>query len=118
MSWKTIRLELAQAEDFPNGSAARSYMMRVPLDSADRIDEGELGGRPELATVRRFWPNEPDRMGRLVRDESGWTIDYGSVTGGLLFESSDMQIRLGSRLRLMEPDGGTRSYQVKFCARG
>src|SRR3546814_9571358 len=63
MSWTTIRLELARTPAFPNGSAARSYVLRLPLGSGGLIDEREYRIHPELATARRFWPNEPDRHG-------------------------------------------------------
>ena len=58
MNWKRIRLELARTEGFPEGSANRAYLLRLPLDSNGFIDEAARSNRPRWATVRRFWPSE------------------------------------------------------------
>ena len=65
--WNVVRLELARTPDFPEGSASRAYMLRVPLDRQGLIDEASLLSRPAMATVRRFWPNEPDQTGYGLR---------------------------------------------------
>ena len=31
MTWKTIRLELARTPEYPEGSAAHAYVLRLPL---------------------------------------------------------------------------------------
>src|SRR3546814_18312564 len=76
LSWTTIRLELARTPAFPNGSAARSYVLRLPLGSGGLIDEREYRIHPELATARRFWTNEPDRHGTLLHTGNGWALSY------------------------------------------
>ena len=76
MTWTTIRLELASSPAFPKGSVARSYVLRLPLGEDGVIDEPAYRAHPELATVRRFWPNEPDRHGSLLRTAEGWALAY------------------------------------------
>ena len=68
MTWKSVRLELAKTREFPNGSASRAYLLRLPLTDDGRIDEVALEELPDQATVRRLWPSEADVSGHLVRD--------------------------------------------------
>jgi hypothetical protein len=42
MTWKSIRLELARTKEFPEGSASRAYLLRLPLDDRGRIYESAL----------------------------------------------------------------------------
>lgn len=74
MSWKTIRLELAQTDEHPSGSAGRAYLIRLPLNAAGAVDQDALDERPTQATVRRFWPSEPDQSGRVERCGAGWAL--------------------------------------------
>ena len=118
MTWTTIRLELARTADFPNGSAARSYVMRLPLGGDGLIDEQEYRHHPELATVRRFWPNEPDRHGFLLRTADGWALSYqpGEEDDEILFRLDAHSIKPGSYLTLTEPDGERLPFIVKALA--
>ena len=70
MTWQSVRLELDRTQDFPSGSAVRAYLLRLPVDAEGRIDEAAMSRAPERATMRRFWPNEPDCSGyvRCVGD--------------------------------------------------
>lgn len=77
MSWKSIRLELGQTCEFPNGSASRAYLLRLPLAEDGTINARELDEAPEQATVRRLWPSEPDISGHLVRAADKWVILAG-----------------------------------------
>ncbi len=118
MTWTTIRLELARTPAFPNGSAARSYVMRLPLGRDGLIDESEYRHHPELATVRRFWPNEPDRHGYLLRTVDGWALSYepGEQDDEKLFRLDAHMILPGSYLTLTEPDGMSVPFVVKSLA--
>ena len=77
MNWKSIRLELGRTRDFPNGSASRAYVMRVPLTEDGTIDEQAVVSTPEQATVRRLWPSQPELRGHLVRLGSRWAFMAG-----------------------------------------
>src|SRR5690606_1529686 len=76
MHWKTIRLELARTPEFPRGSASRAHLLRLPVNDQGVIDEEALRAAPGRATVRRFWPNEPDMAGHVVRTVEGWAFSY------------------------------------------
>lgn len=118
MTWTTIRLELARTPGFPNGSAARSYVMRLPLGGDGLIDEQEYRRHPELATVRRFWPNEPDRRGSLLRTPRGWALSYevGEEDDESIFRLDAHAIAQGSYITLTEPDGERLPFVVKGLA--
>lgn len=75
-AWRIVKLELASTEGFPNGSPGRSYLLRLPLDDDSRIDESIRAELPDHATVRRFWPDEPDRSGYILRRGSGWAFSF------------------------------------------
>src|SRR5687768_5243245 len=74
--WKLIRLELDPTPEFPAGSASRAYMLRLPLQDDGLIDATAMAASPAMASVRRFWPNEPDQQGYLIRKGDGWAFSY------------------------------------------
>ena len=79
MNWKAIRLELARTSDFPNGSASRAYLMRLPLRDDGAIDEGALDEAPEQATVVDEGANEVSFFPadhRLVEGPAGGIAVY------------------------------------------
>src|SRR5665647_232148 len=95
--WTLVRLELAWTPEFPEGSASRAFILRVPLDRDDLIDETSLAKAPAMATVRRFWPNEPDQTGYIVRNGSGWAFSYalGEADDEKLFHLASHPLRAG-----------------------
>ena len=112
--WNIVRLELARTPEFPGGSASRAYMLRVPLDADGLIDEAALAKRPAMATVRRFWPNEPDQTGYLVRKGRGWAFSYklGDEDDEKLFHLEAHPMRLDDYLTITEPDGTAFPFRV------
>lgn len=103
MNWKAIRLELARTSDFPNGSASRAYLMRLPLLEDGAIDECALKKAPEQATVRRLWPSEPDLSGHLVRAGDGWAFLAGrNGSARVIAEIDPRPISEGSLLTFRE----------------
>ena len=58
--WSLVKLEMARSAGYPFGSVSRAYFIRVPLDRIGMIDGAGVAQAPKRATVRRFWPNEPD----------------------------------------------------------
>lgn len=78
MPWRLVRLEHGPTREFPLGSAARAYLLRIPLQSNGRIDTDTHGLDPKRSTVRRYWPNEQDRSGYVVRGEAIWELVSGS----------------------------------------
>ena len=119
MTWTTIRLELARTPEFPNGSPAHAYVLRLPLTQEGTIDPQEFDARPELATVRRFWPGEPERSGYIIHKGGGWAFSYalGEEDDEAIFHLESHPLRIGDYLTLTEPDGDKWPYQVKSSAR-
>jgi hypothetical protein len=114
MNWKSIRLELARTREFPEGSASRAYLLRLPLDPEGFIDEQSLLHSPALATVHRHWPNEPDRSGYVIRTQQGWAMSYEKGEGDdeTVFHLETHPIRIGEYVTLTEPDGQLLPFRV------
>lgn len=126
MKWKVIRLELASSWQFPRGSAGRSYLVRLPLADDGVIDKAALEAQPSRATVRRYWPNEADMVGQLVRTPDGYVIQYelnGSAKSGVqmgtnghgdprLLQFGADAVKLGDEIFLTEPDGNKARYRI------
>lgn len=74
--WKIVKLELAPTSDYPKGSPAMAFLLRVPLTQAGMIDESALAAEPRSAFVRRFWLNEPDCSGVVRPNSRGWIFDF------------------------------------------
>lgn len=114
MNWKSIRLELARTQEYPRGSASRAYLLHLPLDDEGLIDEPTLKGSPAKATVHRFWPNERDMGGYVIRTPRGWALSYrpGEDDDESVFHLETHPIRLGEYVTLLEPDGRQLPFRV------
>jgi len=114
MNWNSIRLELARTREFPEGSASRAYLLHLPLDDEGLIDEAALGIAPAKATVHRFWPNEPDRSGYVIRTAGGWALSYepGDGDDETVFHLETHPVRIGNYITLTEPDGQRLPFRV------
>jgi hypothetical protein len=114
MNWNSIRLELARTSDFPRGSPSRSYLLRLPLHEDGLIDEASLQAAPARATVHRFWPNEPDLAGYVIRTAGGWALSHeiGEEDDEAIFHLESHPIRLGENIILTEPDGRRLPFRV------
>jgi len=117
MTWKTVRLELARTRDFPNGSAGRAYLLRLPINEQGLLDEEKYAEHPEHATVRRYWPNEPDRNGYLIRKRDGWTFSFDTDENDdePRLQIGSKAIRLGESITIKEADGTRLPFRVAFC---
>lgn len=113
MNWKTIRLELASTPEYPAGSAGRAYLIRLPLDSTGALDEAALNRRPAQATVRRFWPCEPDRCGSVERTKVQMRLHcHGGVHGDMVSLLDQQPLRLGGQVIVTEADGLQLPFRV------
>lgn len=114
MNWKSIRLELARTQDFPEGSASRAYLLRLPVNDNGIIDEDALRAAPQFATVRRFWPNEPDMSGYVIRTQNGWALSYrkGEEDDETIFHLETHRILPGEYIILRESDGKQLPYRI------
>ena len=116
--WKLVRLELGRTPEFPAGSASRAYMLRLLLGDDDLIDEAALRQRPKMASVRRFWPNEPDQQGCLVKKGKGWAFSYavGEEDDERVYHLESHPLRVGEYVTLTEPDGQRLPFRVVRAA--
>ncbi|TXC69256.1 hypothetical protein FSZ31_10120 [Sphingorhabdus soli] len=114
MQWQSIRLELARTEEFPQGSASRAYLVHLPLNNDGTVDLDELDRSRPSATVRRFWPNERDISGYVIRTENGWAFSYrvGDDDDEQLYHLETHRIVEGEYLTIHEPDGSTLPFRV------
>jgi len=114
MDWTFLRLELARTPEFPQGSASRAYLLRLPLDERQLIDAEALEKAPARATVLRHWPNEPDLSGYVIRNRSGWAFSYrpGEEDDERIFHLENHPLEIGACLTLTEPDGRKLPYRV------
>ena len=114
MTWKSIRLELGRTGEFPEGSASRAFLLRLPLNDKGLIDERALSLSPAMATAHRFWPSERDRSGYVVRTPGGWAVSYepGEADDEPVFHLEPHPIRIGEYLTLTEPDGRQLPFRV------
>jgi hypothetical protein len=117
MTWKTIRFELARTPDYPDGSAAHAYVLRLPLDAGGLIDAGHLHDAGERSVVRRFWPGEPDQTGVVIRKGRGWAFSYapGDADDEALFHLENHPIAVGQYLTITEADGRQLPFKVVHC---
>lgn len=116
MKWKVIRLELASSWEFPRGSAGRTYLIRLPLNEDGAIDAGTLDAQPARATVRRYWANQADKLGYLVRTPAGYAIRYEARGHGesdpQLFSFNAEAFEVGAQIALTELDGRELQFRV------
>gem|GEM_PF-408456 len=117
MDWSVIRLELARTPEFPEGSASRAYLLRLPLDADGMVNVEAFKEKPELATVRRYWPNERDKEGYVIRKRNGWAFSYalGDEDDETVFHLETHPIRLGEFVTITETDGQKLPFRVVRC---
>lgn len=72
------------------------------------------GMRPELATVRRFWVDEPDKSGYLIHKQPKWIFSYapGEADDESLSHLENHPVRLGDYITITETDGEVRPFRV------
>lgn len=110
-NWKNIRLELAPSDQFPAGSVSRAYLIRLPLDDCDTVDETAFLENPHKATVRRYWSSEPDQAGLVLHAKGGWTMRCdGKAEHSLGLEGRPL--RLGQLISIIEADGAILPFRV------
>ncbi|MDP2619619.1 MAG: hypothetical protein Q8P46_05515 [Hyphomicrobiales bacterium] len=117
MAMKKIRIELARARDFPEGSRNHGYEFTAPLDEDDRIDVEDWHNMRDRCRVRRFWGDERDEIGHLVRKPGGsWAFHYDlhgdeedDETG---YRFANHEFRLGEYVSLREHDDELRTFRI------
>jgi hypothetical protein len=112
--WKIIRLELARAPEFPQGSPSRAFLLRLPLCDDGYIHEQAMLERPGMATVRRFWPNEADQQGHVIRSGPHWAFSnaIGEDDDENLCHLEAHALRQGEYVTLTKPDGRQLPFRI------
>lgn len=110
MNWRSIRLELDRTSEFPAGSVGRAYLIRLPLDDRDGIDEAALGRYPNKAIVRRHWSTEPDEKGTVVKADGHWSMRCGGKDRLLQLKAGPLH--LGCQLTVIEPNGDILPFRI------
>ncbi len=117
MALKRIRLELARDPDFPAGSPEHGYAFTAPLGDDGHIDATAWKANRDLCRVRRFWGDEPEQLGHLVRKPGGsWAFHYD--IGGAEdddeagYRFGDHPFRLGEYVSIRDEDDRLRTFHV------
>ena len=117
MSLKRVVLELARDHDFPNGSRAHGYRFTAPLDDDGKIDPEGWKKHRDKCRVVRFWGDEEDEVGPLIRKPGGsWAFHY-DIHGDEDSDESGYRFALhvfrpGEYLSIKEHDEQMRTFKV------
>jgi hypothetical protein len=117
MVLKRIRLELARDPEFPTGSRDHGYAFTAPLDDDGRIDPEAWKANRDLCRVRRFWGDEPEQLGHLVRKPGGsWAFHYdigGEVDDDEAgYRFGDHAFRLGEYVSIRDDEDRLRTFHI------
>ena len=116
MKLSTIRLELARSHDFPNGNRDRGYEFTAPLTPEGHIDADAFGKARQQCKVRRFWPGEDEKTGKLHHSRNRWMFSHapGEDDDESLYRLDQHIFRSGEYVTIHEPDG--RDYTVRVAS--
>lgn len=110
--WYLVKLELGSTDEFPNGSPARAFLLRLPLGRDGSIDEAARAATPQGAIARRFWENEPDRSGAVLRNTRGWNFVFPGEAADRHYHLEDTALRPGGMVEMTTPEGTPRPFRV------
>jgi len=110
--WCFVKLELGPTEEFPKGSPARAFLLRLPLSRDGAVDERACAAAPRSAFVRRFWQNEPDRSGAVQRNSSGWNFTFSDGQPDCRYHLDDGSICTGGTVQVMDQHGTRLPFKV------
>jgi len=115
---RRVRLELARDHDFPDGSHERGYDFIAPIGDDGHIMTDEWKRLRDRCRVRRFWADEKDEVGHIVRKRGGaWAFHYDvhgpaeSDETGYRFDSH--VFKPGEYVSIKEHDGVLRTFRVR-----
>lgn len=110
----TVRMLLARNPGFPEGSNERGYELQVPLTPEGHLDVETWRQRRRDCTVRRFWKNEPDRLGELIHGRHGWAFSYepGEADDEPLHRLEGHLFRPGEYVTVRETNGESLVFRI------
>ena len=117
MSLHQIVLELARDPDFPQGSPRHGYRFVAPITDDGHIDPEGWKEQRDRCRVVRFWGDEEEETGHLVRKPGGsWAFHY-DIHGDA--DSDETGYRFGTHifkpgeyLSIKEHDDEMRTFKV------
>ena len=115
MALKLIRLELARAKDFPEGSANHGYEFVAPVAPDGCLDAIEWRRMKNRCSVLRFWGDEDAQEGFLRHVGNGWRFDYNEHDGTdsePFFRLDKHVIEPGTYVTISEHDGVQRPFKI------
>lgn len=115
MSLRKVRLELARDKDYPNGSHAHGYEFVAPLDETGHLDPEEWKEKRKACKARRFWGNEEEELGHLVRKPGGfWAFHYDTPADedGSGYRFGRHAFIIGEYVSIREQDDRIRTFRV------
>jgi hypothetical protein len=117
MALRHVRLELARTPDHPSGSIHCGYELNLPLDETGKFDAAAWKSESDKCTVRRFWEDEDDENGQLIKVGRGWAFSYDPDTDEddePMFRLEDHRFAEGEYISITEHDGVQRTFRVVF----
>jgi len=117
MGLKKVRLELTRDHEFPRGSRQHGYDLVAPLDADGKLDPELWKKERDHCRVLRFWGDEEDELGHLVRKPGGhWAFHY-DIYGDedddeAGFRFNDEHFIPGEYVSIHEQDDTMRTFRV------
>ncbi len=117
MTLKKVVLELARDHDFPNGSRDHGYRFTAPLSDDGKIDPDGWKSHRDQCRVVRFWGDEEEEVGHLIRKPGGsWAFHY-DIHGDEDSDETGYRFALhtfkpGEYLSIKEHDDQMRTFKV------
>ena len=110
---RTVRLELARCHEFPDGSAAHGYELKLPLTRAGKLDRDAWLKHRQDSAFRRFWGDEEEH-GQLRHRHHGWMLSFtpDAEDDEVIFRADDHRFAAGEYLSIKERDGVTRTFRI------
>jgi len=115
---RRVRMELARDPEHPAGSHDRGYDFIAPIDSNGHISADAWHLLRDRCRVKRFWADEGDEVGHIVRKPGGsWAFHYdihGDPTHDEVGYRFDAHVfKPGEYVSIREHDGVLRTFFVK-----
>ena len=110
---RTVRLELARCHEFPEGSAAHGYELKLPLTPAGNLDRDTWLKHRQDSVFRRFWGGA-EEQGQLHHRHHGWMLSFtpDDEYDEVIFRADDHRFAAGEYLSIKERDGVTRTFRI------
>ncbi len=113
---KKIRLNLARTHEHPNGSSRHGYEFAAPLSEDGHIDAAAWKKMRDHCRVRRFWGDEDEDIGHLLRRPGGsWAFHYdvdGDEDDEAGYRFAAHAFKPGEYVSIRDEDGELHPFQV------